>query len=199
MHPRMEETLEYLDSQRAALREAVELVPPTQRDQQPGPDRWSVAQVLDHLAMIEKRVTMLLSKRIAGARAAGIEPETETGSLLNSIPTPRIVDRTQRVSAPAEVRPESNMDAATAWAELEQCSAALQAAALTGDGLALSKVMHTHPILGEINLYQWMLFVGSHKARHVAQVREIAEQLKSSSTQATSASADYTEQKAVKQ
>lgn len=188
MHPRMEETLEYLESQRAALRDAVELVPPAQRDQQPGPDRWSVAQVLQHLALIEERVTMLLSKRIGGARAAGLGPELEASSVLDSIPTSRIVDRSQPVSAPDGFRPESNIDAAIAWAKLEKSSDALRAAALTGDGLALSEVMHTHPVLGEVNLYQWMLFVGSHKARHVAQVHEIAEQLKSSSSTATGAS-----------
>jgi hypothetical protein len=32
-------------------------------------------------------------------------------------------------------------------------------------------------VLGPINLYQWMLFVGSHEMRHTAQVIEIAEQL----------------------
>ena len=180
MHPRMEETLAYLDSQQAALREAVELIPAAQREEQPGADRWSVAQVLDHLAQIEKRITLLLTKRIGGARAAGIGPELETSSVLNSVPTALIVDRSRQVAAPEEVRPESGMDAATAWAELEKSGAALRAAALTGDGLALSEVRHTHPALGEINLYQWLLFVGSHKARHILQVREIAEQLKGS-------------------
>ena len=73
-------------------------------------------------------------------------------------------------------------DAAAAWLELEKAGAALGAAAVSGDGLALSEVLHTHPILGEINLYQWMLFVGSHKARHALQVREIAEELKASAS-----------------
>ena len=49
MHPRLEEVLNYLDSERSALRDAVELVPARLRDQPPGPDRWSVAQVLQHL------------------------------------------------------------------------------------------------------------------------------------------------------
>ena len=56
MHRRLEEVLNYLDSQRAALSEAVELVPTELRDQQPGSDRWSVAQVLQHLVIIEKRI-----------------------------------------------------------------------------------------------------------------------------------------------
>ena len=52
MHPRLEEVINYLDIERTALREAVESVPPELRNQQPGADRWSVGQVLQHLMII---------------------------------------------------------------------------------------------------------------------------------------------------
>ena len=90
----------------------------------------------------------------------------------------RLPIRSLRVTAPDETRPISDSDAASAWAALEQSRQALRAAVISGDGLALSEVKHPHPVLGEINLYQWILFVGSHEVRHTAQVREIADQLK---------------------
>jgi uncharacterized damage-inducible protein DinB len=188
MHPRIAEALEYLDTERAELRAAVELVPPALREQPPGPDRWSVAQVLQHLTLIENRIARLVSKRIAGARAEGLGPELETGPILNTRHAAKIADRSFRVTAPEEIRPPSDADAASAWAALEQSRETLRAAALSGDGLALGEVMHPHPVLGEINLYQWILFVGSHEVRHTAQVREIADQLRASSTTATGAS-----------
>jgi uncharacterized damage-inducible protein DinB len=184
MHPRIEEVLNYLDTERSALREAVELVSPELRDQAPGPDRWSVAQVLQHLAIIEKRIAMGMTKWIAEARAGGTEPEAETSSVINSLPLQLIADRSQRRSAPEEVRPSGDIDAASAWTALEQTRAALRAAILAGDGLALSKVVQPHPVLGPINLYQWALFVGSHETRHTGQVREIAAQLEAGSTAA---------------
>ncbi|MEP6705962.1 MAG: hypothetical protein ABJC05_00505, partial [Pyrinomonadaceae bacterium] len=76
-----------------------------------------------------------------------------------------------------EVRPQGDIDARSAWATLQQSRETLRAAFLAGDGLALSQVIQPHPVLGPINLYQWMLFVGSHEMRHTAQVIEIAEQL----------------------
>jgi uncharacterized damage-inducible protein DinB len=188
MHARIAEALDYLDKERADLREAVERVPPTQREQSPGPERWSVAQVLQHLALIEKRITKLVSKRIAEARAAGLGPELETSPVLNIRHAAKIADRSFRVTAPEEIRPPSDVDAASAWAALEQSRAALREAILSGDGLALGEVMHPHPVLGEINLYQWILFLGSHEVRHTAQVREIADELKASSTTASGAS-----------
>lgn len=187
MHPRIEEVINYLDTERTALREAVELVPPALRDQSPGTDRWSVAQVLQHLVMIEKRVGRGMTKWVADARAGGVGPETETSSVMNSLPLQAIADRSQRRSAPEEVRPQGDIDAKSAWAALEQSRETLRAAILAGDGLALSEVIQPHPVLGPINLYQWVLFVGSHETRHAGQVREIAAELNVSSSTTASA------------
>ena len=188
MHPRIEEVLNYLDAERSTLREAVELVSAELRDQSPGPDRWSVAQVLQHLAIIEKRIAMGMTKWIADARASGLGPEIETSSILNSLPLQLIADRSQPRSAPEEVRPRGDSDATSAWTALEQTRAALRAAILAGDGLALSEVVQAHPVLGPINLYQWALFVGSHETRHTGQVREIAAQMNAGSNIAAGAS-----------
>ena len=188
MHPRIEEVLNYLDRERSALREAVELVPPASRNQSPGPDRWSVAQVLQHLAGVENRIGMAMTKWVADARAAGTGPETETSSIVNSLPHQAIADRSQRRDAPEEFQPRSDSDAESAWAALERSRAALRAAIVAGDGLALGEVIQPHPVLGPINLYQWALFEGSHEARHAGQVREIAAQLNAGSNTAAGAS-----------
>ena len=186
MHPRMEEVIDYLDRERAALREAVDRVPAELRDKQPGADRWSVAQVLQHLGIIEKRVGLGMTKWVGEARNGAVGSETDTSSVMNSLPTQLIKDRTQRRNAPDEVRPTEDVDAKTAWATLESTREALRSAFLGGDGLALSTVVQPHPILGQINLYQWMLFVGSHEERHTAQIIEIAEQLKAEAGPAAS-------------
>jgi hypothetical protein len=186
MHPRLEEVLNYLDTERSALRDAVELVPPALRDQSPGTDRWSVGQVLQHLVMIEKRIGLGMTKWVVDARDRGLGPETETSSVMNSLPLQSIADRSQQRSAPAEFRPKGDLDAASAWPALEQTRAALRAGVLAGDGLALGEVIQPHPVLGPINLYQWLLFVGSHEARHAAQVREIAAELNAGSNKAVS-------------
>jgi uncharacterized damage-inducible protein DinB len=177
MNPRLEEVLNYLDTERRALREAVELVPAELRDQQPGPDRWSVAEVLQHLVIIEKRIGIGMAKWVADAKAGGVGPEVETSSVLNSLDLALIADRSRRRNAPEEVRPNRELDAAAAWTALEQARAALRAGVMPGDGLALGQVVQTHPVLGPINLYQWLLFVGAHETRHTSQVREIAAEL----------------------
>ena len=188
MHPRIEEVLNYLDTERSALREAVELVPAESRNQSPGPDRWSVAQVLQHLAGVENRIGMAMTKWIADARAGGTGPETETSSVVNNLVVQAIADRSKRRDAPEEFRPPGDVDAESAWAALERSRAILRAAIIAGDGLALGEVVQPHPVLGPINLYQWALFEGSHEARHTGQVREIAAQLETGANTAAGAS-----------
>jgi uncharacterized damage-inducible protein DinB len=188
MNPRLEEVLNYLDAERRELQEAVELVPSELRDQPPGLDRWSVAQVLQHLAMIERRIGMGMTKWVADAKAAGVGPEAETSSVLKSLDLALIADRSRRRNAPEEVRPNGEIDAASAWTALEQTRAALRAGVMPGDGLALGEVVQTHPVLGPINLYQWLLFVGSHEVRHTGQLREIAAELNAGANTTASAS-----------
>jgi DinB superfamily len=179
MHPRTEEVLNYLEERRADLRAAVDSVPVEMRNKQPGADRWSVAQVLDHLTIIDRRVTKGVRKWIADAQAAGLGPETDTSSVLHTIPSERITDRSRPVEAPEMIRPSADIDAEQAWSQLVHAREELRSAFLTGDGQALTEVVQPHPVLGPINIYQWLLFSGSHEARHTLQVREIADSFKS--------------------
>ena len=63
LHPRILELIEYLDEHRRHLHEAVASVPPPLRERKPGPDRWSVAEVVEHVSMVEQRVAALLAAR----------------------------------------------------------------------------------------------------------------------------------------
>jgi len=185
MHPRIKEVLEYLDTTRSDLGKAVADVPATRREERPASDGWSVAEVLQHLSVIESRVVPMIAGKIAAAKDAGLGPEIETSPVLDSIDRARITDRSRRVTAPDMVQPRSAGDAASIWSNLQQSRASLREAILAGDGLALTEVTQQHPVLGLINLYQWVIFVGSHEARHTAQVREIASEFGGHSIAAT--------------
>src|SRR5258705_5647060 len=84
MHPRLQELFAFLSVRRNALREAVDAVPEAQRNQQPEPDRWSVAEVLEHLALVEARFKTFISGRLSEARASGLVAELETDSVVGT-------------------------------------------------------------------------------------------------------------------
>lgn len=177
MHPRIKEVLDHLDAQRGYLRAAVDSVPPARRDAAPAPGRWSVANVLEHLALLERRLTGLFSTRIAEARAGGLGAEARTDSVLVSTDMVTLMDRTRRLSAPETIHPTSGLTAAAAWSGLEESRAGLRAMITGADGLALGEITHNHAVFGTLDLYQWLAFIGGHEARHADQIREIGQEL----------------------
>jgi hypothetical protein len=178
MHPRIQELNAYLTVRRDALREAVEAVPVEMRNQPPGPDRWSVAQVLEHLTIVEGRLTQVLGDKLAAARAAGLGPETEASSILGSWDVAPMLDRSAKREAPEAVRPQG-IDWKTALTQLDDARKALLGVYQSGDGLALAKVIHSHRRFGDLSMYEWGVWLGGHEARHTEQIHEIAASLKS--------------------
>jgi len=179
MHPRTEELLHHLDENRAALRAAVEAIPSSLRETRPAPDRWSVAEVLEHLSRVEEGLTRLLASKLAEAQMTGaLEPERETGPVVDSIPRQLVLDRSRRVTAGERVLPRGQMNAVAGLAALDSSRAKLRDLIITYDGMSLGTVSHPHPVLGEINGYQWFAFIGAHEARHTAQIQEIGETLR---------------------
>lgn len=178
MHPRTEEMLRHLDANRVILRAAVDGVPPSLREKRPQPDRWSVAETLEHLTRTEDGITRFLSVRLSEAQGAGLlQPEHDLSSIAGSIDHDRIIDRTRQITAGERVLPRGEMDAATALTALDATRAKLRQLIIANDGLSIGAVSLPHPVLGPINGYQWLIFVGSHEARHAAQIREIGSQL----------------------
>ncbi|MBI3402642.1 MAG: DinB family protein [Acidobacteria bacterium] len=173
MHPRMQELFAYLNVRRTALREAVDAVPEAQRNERPAAGRWSVAEVLEHLALVEARFKSMIGDRLAEAKAAGLAAETETSAIAGTYePTP-MLDRSEKHQAPDVVVPKA-AEWQTAWTKLEAVRRTFLDVYCAGDGFALGAVEMHHPRLGTMNLYQWGLWLGAHEARHTEQVREIA-------------------------
>src|SRR4051812_38481481 len=128
MHPRIHEVLSYLDTRRDELRAAVDAVPAGLRETRPAPERWSAAEVVEHLAMVEGRMARgIFAKRIDEARAKGVGMERETTPVGPSFDAGGLVDRTMPRTAPEPVVPQGGKDAETAWAELQQVRAGLRA------------------------------------------------------------------------
>ncbi len=177
MHPRVEEVIAFLDTKRAALRAEVERIPAALRETRPAPGRWSVAEVLEHLSQVERRIAERLGGLLSEARAAGLGPERESSPVAGTFDLARVLDRGRPVTASGAALPQGGLDAARAWAALEESRAALREVVLAGDGLALGEVSYANPALGPLNFYHWVLFVGGHEARHAAQVREIGDAL----------------------
>jgi hypothetical protein len=174
MHPRLLELVHYAIAQREALLQAVHLVPVDAREGRRRPGTWSVAEVLEHLHRVETGIARVILRTIERASVEGIREERETESLLHSLDSLRLLERDRHLSAPESVAPRGEFTSAQGLSALASSREAFLTAVRTGDRLALGSLTFPHPLLGPLNLYQWILFVGQHEKRHAAQIAEIA-------------------------
>lgn len=174
MHPRLQEIDGFLDQRRQEVLTAVASVHDADRRAVP-PGTWSVAAVLDHLRLTETGVSKLLHVTVSRLPADARVPETETDSVLHRVDHTKLADRDRRVTAPTIVQPRTDLALADALTALEESRVALRNSLQEADGIALGGFTYPHPMFGPLDLYQWLVFVGLHEARHACQIRELGE------------------------
>jgi len=173
MHPHLASVLDTLDDARGALTRAADAVPAHRRSERPAPQRWSTAEVLEHLSLAEGGFATWVTAGVAQARANGLGAEgVERAALPERVRT-ILADRVNRRNAPDRVQPTGGLTADAAWKALDANEQRLRAALTEADGLALNDVIVTHPSLGDFNVYQWIELIASHRRRHAAQIEEI--------------------------
>jgi hypothetical protein len=174
MHPHLTHVFSLLDASRAQVKAAVDIVPEGRRRERPAPDRWSAAEIIEHLALVERRFTGVVAVAIAKARDAGLAQETSARTPFPQEHAHRLLDRSVQRTAPEMVQPTGSMDVSSAWTAFDEAGAGLRDAVSAADGLALSGVTSDHHIWGPLNVYQWVELAAGHELRHADQIREIA-------------------------
>jgi hypothetical protein len=134
-----------------------------------------VAEVLQHLAIVERQIAALLQRRLRAAMP--LPPDPERSAVLATVDAERLLDRERRLQAGPAAQPAEPMIADEAWRTLESTRASLSEVLLAADGLDTGAVRAPHPFLGELTFHQWIAFVGFHEARHAAQIRATVAEL----------------------
>lgn len=171
MHPRTTELLRFLDDQAAALRSAYDAVPAARRAVRTDPARWSPAEIVHHVAIVNRRMAGRIAELVEQARTG--PRERETAPVVRSSPALGFgLDRTNKRVA-SEASQPLGTEPAQVWEIFDGAQRELRGAVERGDGLALGSVTSAHPVLGALNGYDWVVFAGAHMGRHAAQVREL--------------------------
>lgn len=147
----------------------VELLSDEEINRKPSPDRWSIAQILEHLYLTELSVARQMKK--AAERADTPLPGEKPIRLL--------LDRSLRVKVPIPAMEPSD-DYKTIDSLKEKLCHSQKVFAgvlrdLTPDQLKRSSM--PHPLFGTMSLEQWIEFVRLHEQRHLEQIRETKERL----------------------
>lgn len=160
-----------LEKSRTAFSHALIGMLPPQWTWKPAADRWNIFEITEHLATVETGVARLAAGRLF-AVPADQDQKAETRGKDQKI-LAALRDRSRPMEAPESVRPAGRWPApAEAFAAFEDSRNRIIELVRRPPG-DLRNYCAAHPILGILDGYQWMLFLGSHLERHIQQIEEI--------------------------
>jgi uncharacterized damage-inducible protein DinB len=158
----------YLSDTRSKLLDTARGLSPEQLDFRSNPDRWSVAQIFEHLTIGEN----LIYGRISSALQSP-PPSTQSAwqgrdeALVESIK-----DRSTRVESPERGRPASRWPHDELFRQFDAARARTIEFANTTSA-PLRSFCFPHMVFGDLDGYQWLLAMCAHCERHHAQMLEV--------------------------
>jgi len=161
--------LKYLESTKQEVLDATKGLSEAQWNFKPGPDRWSCAQVMEHIAAAEDLIRDGLVKQQIMVSPAGDSSRDVKGA--DATIEARVPDRSHKVQAPEPLVPTNRYGTPEASLKhfLESREATEQYVTSTpglrahvGDGPA-----------GKMDGYEGILMVAAHSERHVKQILEV--------------------------
>lgn len=160
--------LAHLEKTRAGVLAAAAGLSEAQLNFKPAPEKWSVAQVLEHIASAEDMLLGLVTGQVLQAPppAEGTDFKATDQMILKAIP-----DRSQKRTAPEPLIP-SNRYGSAAEALKHFGESRAKTIVLMKESNELRAHAADSP-LGKLDAYQWLLFISTHSERHTKQMLEV--------------------------
>ena len=168
------EIYEAIDGTREQFYRRVEELSDEQAGARPTPEAWSVAEIAEHLALIERSVLRLLKGVLAQIETAGGSAEGG-GTAMRAFSLEHHVERarSEKYVAPEMARPKGAARLADSLAHLRRSREELHSLRPRIEAADLNAVSYPHPAFGPLNVYEWLAFIGIHEARHLRQAEAV--------------------------
>ncbi len=151
--------------------EMIENLSEAQWKYKPAPERWSVAEVAEHIILAEK----LLFASVEKALAAPPNPEWQTKTAGKTEFLERVmVSRDRRAQAPEQIQPQGKWTLAETLSRFKEVRArTLKFTEQTDLPLKAHTLDHPFPVFSTLNAYQWLIYIPLHHLRHNQQIAEV--------------------------
>lgn len=160
-----------LEGSKKAFLDATKGLSPAQWNFKPAPERWSVAECAEHIALSEGFLFGAVSEKIVKAPATPEKREAAKGrdELILKI----VQDRTHKGTAPEPIDPAKQASMTpeeTIKRFLDTRAHSIEYIKTTQEDLRDHFYDHPVPAFGTMDAYQWILFMSGHTRRHTAQI-----------------------------
>lgn len=164
----LEEIFTSMDETRSRLVERMGALGAGQETARRDGEGWTVAEIVEHLSMVEKQIIKLTNLLLAKAEAEG----AQASERFEPVALDKIIERSQRekYQAPETARPSGNVSLADSLAVMHASREALHGLRPRLAAANPASVSWPHPVFGALNLYEWLVMIGVHEERHLRQI-----------------------------
>ena len=163
-----ERAVQYLESTKKGVLDATKGLSEAQWNFKPAPDRWSVAQVMEHIAAAEDFIRGMVKEKVMLAPA---EPGRDLKKIDDAVMA-MMPDRSHKAQAPEPLMP-TNRFGSPAGAVKHFA----ESRATTEDFLKSTTGLREHavdsPLGMKLDGYQFVLLIAAHSERHTKQINEV--------------------------
>ncbi len=164
-----EKAVKYLEQTRDGVLAATKGLSDAQLKFKPAPDRWSVAETLEHITLAEDFLFGNVTEKIMKAPAGPADRDT---AKLDAMILAGVPDRSQKRQAPGPLVPSGRWTPAEALAHFQQSRAKTIAWLQSTQGLR-DHASSENPFQQPMDAYDWLLFIAAHSERHTKQIAEV--------------------------
>ncbi len=167
--PDRERALKHLQSTKQSILDATRGLSEAQWNFKPAPDRWSVAEVVEHIAAAEDMLFGLITEQVMKAPP---RPEGEDVKAIDDLVLSKVPDRTNKAQAPEPLKPTNRYGSPDAAVKhfVESRNRTINFLQKTED---LRAHAADSPLGKKLDAYQWILFISAHSERHTKQLNEV--------------------------
>src|ERR1700730_2212461 len=162
--------LQYVESTKKGVLDATKGLSEAQWNFKPAPDRWSVAQGMQHLAAAEDMIRGLAQDQVMKTPAIPVRDAEETKKADEAV-LAMVPDRSHKAQAPEPLQP-TNRFGSPAAAQKHF----VESRATTEEYLKGAPGLRTHlgdSPLGKLDGYEYVLLIAAHSERHTKQMLEV--------------------------
>ena len=165
----IKKAVQYLKQTEAGVEKATKGLSEAQWNFKPATNRWSVAEVTEHIAAAEDLLRNMIEEQVM---KAGPRTNAEDVAAIDAFVLARIPDRSVKAQAPEPLVPNNRYG--SPQASLKHFE---ESRAKTIVFVKTTKDLRGHaapsPLGKTLDAYEWVLFIAAHSERHTKQINEV--------------------------
>ncbi|MFN6964641.1 MAG: DinB family protein [Pyrinomonadaceae bacterium] len=167
------------DDVRGRLKEFLSGLAADEANARPGDAKWSIAEIAEHVAIVEYGTYRICAKLLGKAQADNAVVERPGHATLSTDFAAAAGEvRDAKLEAPDIVKPTGKMSVADAIAKMDDTAQKLDEIRPLFDTLDCDGYKFPHPYFGEMSAAEWLSLIGGHAERHLKQAETVLAEIR---------------------